>query len=92
MIGDLDHLDASAKEVTLGNADPTAVRAVVEKMRSENPDEPLWRGVDWIEDEGKGVRIRFHAGEDPRLRRAGGVEVACVLYPDPEGDAVSWTG
>ena len=48
--------------------------------------------MDAIEDEGKGVRIRFHAGEDPPLRRAGGVEVACVLYPDPEGDAASWPG
>jgi oligopeptide/dipeptide ABC transporter ATP-binding protein len=92
LIGDLDHLDVAAKEVTVGDADPNAVRAVVEKMRSENPDEPLWRGVDAIEDEGKGVRIRFHAGEDPPLRRAGGAEVACVLYPDPDGNAASWTG
>ena len=36
----------------------------------------------------------FHDGEDPPLRRAGGVEVACVLYPDAsEGDArARWTG
>ena len=92
VVGDLDHLDTSATEVTLGDAEPSAVRTLVEKMRTEAPDEPLWRGVDAIEDEGKGVRIRFHAGEDPPLRRAGGVEVACVLYPDPEGDAASWPG
>lgn len=51
-------------------------------MRSEDPGEPLWTGVDDIVDDGAGVRVRFHEGEDPALRRAGGVEVACVLYPD----------
>jgi peptide/nickel transport system ATP-binding protein len=92
VVGELDHLDESATEFTVGDADPAGVRALIDKMRGEAPDEPLWRGVNSIEDEGKGVRIRFHAGEDPPLRRAGGVEVACVLYPDPEGDAASWTG
>jgi hypothetical protein len=29
-----------------------------------------------------GVALTFHGGEDPALRRAGGVEVACVLYGD----------
>jgi len=91
VVGDLDHLDEAAKEVSLGNAEPATVRALIEKMRGE-ADEPLWRGVESIEDESKGVRIRFHADEDPPLRRAGGVEVACVLYPDPEGDAASWSG
>ena len=36
---------------------------------------------------GNGVEISFHAGVDPRLRPAGGVEVACVHYPDPDEDA-----
>jgi peptide/nickel transport system ATP-binding protein len=32
--------------------------------------------------DGAGVRIDFHPGTDPALRTAGGVEVACVLYPE----------
>ena len=53
----------------------------------------MWPGVDAIDGRRAGVRVRFHDGVDPPLRRAGGVEVACVLYPDPEsGDAASWPG
>jgi oligopeptide/dipeptide ABC transporter ATP-binding protein len=92
LVGDLDQLDESTTEISLGNADPAAVRGLVERMQREKPDEPLWKGVDAIEDEDRGVRIRFHAAEDPPLRRAGGVDVACVLYPDPEGKAASYPG
>lgn len=92
LVGDLEHLDESATGVTIGDGDPDAVRALIERMRAEAPDEPLWKGVEAIEDEGRGVRIRFRDGEDPPLRRAGGVDVACVLYPDPEGEAASWSG
>ena len=50
--------------------------------------EPLWTGVASIEEEHGGVVLTFHEGVDPALRRAGGVEVACVLYGD-ESDASS---
>jgi oligopeptide/dipeptide ABC transporter ATP-binding protein len=92
LVGGLEHLDESTTEVSLGDSNPEAVRGLIERMQREKPDEPLWRGVDAIEDEDRGVRIRFHAAEDPPLRRAGGVDVACVLYPDPEGKAASWSG
>jgi oligopeptide/dipeptide ABC transporter ATP-binding protein len=81
-IGDLDHLDRPAKEVTFGDSDPLQMRQLIEHMKAENPDEPLWKGVASIDDEEKGVRVRFVDGEDPALRRAGRVDVACVLYPD----------
>jgi oligopeptide/dipeptide ABC transporter ATP-binding protein len=81
-IGDLDHLDRPAKEVTLGDSDPLQMRQLIEHMKAENPDEPLWKGVASIDDEEKGLRVRFVDGEDPALRRAGRVDVACVLYPD----------
>ena len=57
-------------------------------MRAEAPEDPIWSGVDAITDAGSGVQVHFHEGVDPALRRAGGVEVACVLYPeDPEEES-----
>ncbi|MCW2793802.1 MAG: gsiA 2, partial [Nocardioides sp.] len=52
----------------------------LDRMRAEDPDEPLWGGVERIDDDGTGVRVSFKPGEDPALRRAGDVDVACVLY------------
>jgi peptide/nickel transport system ATP-binding protein len=51
-------------------------------MRAEDPSEPLWSGVTSIEDTDAGVTVDFEPAPSPTLRRAGGVEVACVLYPD----------
>jgi peptide/nickel transport system ATP-binding protein len=83
-VGDLDHLDTPAKRVTIGSGSSApAVRQILETARVENPDEPLWKGVDSIEETAKGVEVGFHRGYDPELRSAGGVEVACVLYPTP---------
>jgi oligopeptide/dipeptide ABC transporter ATP-binding protein len=82
LIGDLDSLDRPAKEVTLANSSPPELHALVERMRAEQPDERFWQGVASIDEVEKGVRLRFVDGEDPALRRAGGVDVACVLYPD----------
>ncbi len=85
LVGSLDHLDDSATEVTFGDGSPAEIRALIERMKAETPDEPFWKGVASIDDDGKGVRLRFVDGEDPALRRAGGVDVACVLYPDESG-------
>jgi peptide/nickel transport system ATP-binding protein len=41
----------------------------------------LWSGVTSIDDEGSGVTVHFQEAEAPALRRVGGVDVACVLYP-----------
>jgi oligopeptide/dipeptide ABC transporter ATP-binding protein len=53
---------------------------VLARIRTEDPEEPLWRGVDSTEASDGAVTVRFHEGSDPRLRRAGGVDVACHLY------------
>lgn len=82
VVGDLARLDAARGDrATLGAAGPTEVTAVLDAMRAEKPDDPIWRGVDHIEPSGPGVEVRFHEGVVPDLRPAGGVEVACVLYP-----------
>ncbi len=81
IVGSLDQLDTPSSTAHLGAGDPVAVRDLLERIRAENPDEPLWRGVSSVEDSGKGVEVTFHEPVDPPLRDADGVEVACVLYP-----------
>jgi oligopeptide/dipeptide ABC transporter ATP-binding protein len=82
VVGDLAHLDKPSVEATIGQGGSDRVRALLERIRSEDPDEPLWRGVESIEPQGSGVAVRFKPADPPALRRAGGVDVACVLYPD----------
>jgi peptide/nickel transport system ATP-binding protein len=80
LVGDLDHLDTPSTTARIGAGDPQQVRALLEQIREENPDEPLWKGVADIDVAPEGVVVQFHDGVDPALRTAGGAEVACVLY------------
>ncbi len=82
LVGNLEVFDKPAREVTFGSGDPEKARALVEEIRAERPDEPLWKGVEDVSVSGSGVTVRFAEGEDPALREAGGVDVACVLYGD----------
>jgi oligopeptide/dipeptide ABC transporter ATP-binding protein len=84
VVGDLEHLDVASTTATLGAGGAPAVRAVLDRIRTEDRDEPLWSGVTSIEDSGPGVTVHFEPAGAPPLRRAGGVEVACVLYPEHE--------
>ncbi|MEQ6899718.1 ABC transporter ATP-binding protein [Nocardioides sp. YIM 152588] len=81
VLGSLDALDESTTSVTIGTGGAAAVRDLLARVRAEAPEEPIWQGVRSIEDDGDGVRIDFVDGVDPALRRAGGADVACVLYP-----------
>jgi oligopeptide/dipeptide ABC transporter ATP-binding protein len=85
-VGDIDHLDRASTEATIGAHSAEETRAFLDRVRAEVPDDPMWSGVDAINDHGSGVLVHFHEGVDPALRRAGGVEVACVLYPDESGE------
>ena len=82
VLGDLDHLDSPSVTATVGRGGSERVGAIFDTIRAEDPDEPMWTGVESLEPEGSGVRVRFREAESPALRRAGGVEVACILYPD----------
>ena len=82
MVGDLDRLDRPELSAHLGVKDGPGTLALLNRIRAERPDEPFWRGVASLEEEGNGVRIEFREPTDPALRPTGGVEVACVLYPD----------
>jgi peptide/nickel transport system ATP-binding protein len=84
LVGDLDALDTPSKQVRISSAaDASKVRDLLDRIKAENPDEPLWRGVDSVQETGEGIEVRFHTGYDPLLRRSGGVDVACVLHPTP---------
>ncbi len=84
LVGDLERLDAPAKTVTLGSqATAQDVLRLLDRIREENPEEPMWRGVERIEEGHTGVTVSFRAGVDPALRPSGGSEVACVLHPTP---------
>jgi oligopeptide/dipeptide ABC transporter ATP-binding protein len=81
VLGDLDRLDESSVEATVGAGGPDAVRQILDRIKAEDPSEPLWSGVEAVDPEGSGVRVRFRPAGPPPLRRAGEVDVACVLYP-----------
>jgi peptide/nickel transport system ATP-binding protein len=84
LVGDLDRLSAPQKRGTLGSgATASQVKGMLERIRGENPTEPMWRGVDDLVETADGVGVVFHPGVDPDLRPSGGVEVACVLHPRP---------
>ncbi len=86
IMGDLEQLDQPSTRVTLSDgSNAQAARDVLEQIRKEDPEEPFWRGVGNIEVAKDGVRLEFLDGVDPALRRAGGVDVACVLHGDGAG-------
>ncbi len=83
-VGDLDVLDAPAKRVTLGRpGEASRVRELLERIRGEKPEEPMWTGVASLDETPEGLDVVFEPGVDPLLRQSGGVEVACVLHPSP---------
>ncbi len=84
LIANTGDLQAHADSVTLkpgGGRSVSDVEALLSSLRKDQADDPIWRGIAGIEAEPAGVRVDFAPGEDPALRPAGGVEVACVLYP-----------
>jgi peptide/nickel transport system ATP-binding protein len=84
LVGKLERLDEPAKSVTIGSGGSAVeVRRILDTIREERPDEPLWRGVSDISENSEGVTVTFHDGVDPALRRSGGVDVACILHPTP---------
>ncbi len=86
LVGDLDELDEPS--VTARHRQGRTAR----RPRAAGPDARRGRrpsrfgpaSTD-IEDDGDGVRVRVPTRARPALRRAGDVEVACVLYPDAVG-------
>jgi peptide/nickel transport system ATP-binding protein len=61
-------------------------------MREEDPEEPFWKGVHDIRQDGDRLRIEFRHRIEPRLQRVPNseVDVSCHLYHDPEATAALW--
>ncbi len=84
-IGEVDALDVPSHTAHVpAGKDKTGVDVggVLDGIERNDPDEPLWKGVEARDVTGEGVDLRFYQGEDPALRPAGGVQVACHLYPE----------
>jgi oligopeptide/dipeptide ABC transporter ATP-binding protein len=83
-IANLDELAEQTRGEALlrpsGGATPASLLALLEEIRADSPDLRFWHGVAGIEETPQGVLVKFRDGEDPSLRRANGVEVACLLY------------
>ncbi len=86
VLGDLDPLDEPSTTAAIGAGGSAAVRAILDRVKAENPAEPLWSGVTAIDDSGPGVTVHFEPAPGPSLRRVGNVDVACILYPPEQGD------
>jgi oligopeptide/dipeptide ABC transporter ATP-binding protein len=83
LVGDLDRLGEAEHEALIpagSGKDPGDVLAMLEKMRADEPDEPLWKGVKTMTAETHGVRVTFEPGIDPPLYDTGGSQAACLLY------------
>jgi hypothetical protein len=71
------------------------VHDLLDRIRADDPREPLWSGVRDVETQPGGVRVEFRDDcVDPPLypvdggRHGGGQDVACLLYrDDPTGGA-----
>jgi peptide/nickel transport system ATP-binding protein len=86
VIGELGALDKPETDVVVpaGKSAATSdVLAVLERLRTEHRDEPLWTGVKRMAAVGKGVEVEFHEPIEPRLLTVDGVQVECHLH-DPE--------
>ncbi len=84
LVGNLDRFDATTGDARLTPARGTAdeLHALLDRVRTEDPTEPFWRGVADVRLEDGAVVVQFHEGVDPGLLVDGSVQVACHLH-DP---------
>src|SRR4051794_18079505 len=82
LFGDLEKLEVGHDALIPAGSgrDPGELVKMLEQIRSEEPDEPLWKGVREITAETHGVRVKFEPGIDPELYETGGARAACLLY------------
>ena len=82
LFGDLEKLEVGHEAVVPAGSgrDPGELVKMLEQIRAEEPDEPLWKGVKEITAETHGVRVTFEPGIDPELYETGGARAACLLY------------
>jgi hypothetical protein len=85
LVGDLDKLDIGDDALVPAGPGKDAgdLLAMLEKVKADSVDEPLWKGVREMTAETHGVRVTFYEGTDPPLYETDGARAACLLYkPD----------
>jgi len=82
LFGDLDKLEVGHEALVPAGSgrDPGELVKLLEQIRADEPDEPLWKGVNDLRAETHGVRVSFEPGIDPPLYDTGGAQAACLLY------------
>jgi peptide/nickel transport system ATP-binding protein len=83
VIGSLDELDvpATSARIEPASGHTTAeVAEIIERLRTDAPEDPFWKGVAAIDTEGSAVSIRFHEGLEPRDVQEGPSRLQCHLY------------
>jgi len=86
LLDDLDVLDTpsvGARLAARGQARGRDVLQLLETVRSEDLDEPFWRGLRRMTEADGHVELELHEPVEPRLLPTGDVQVECHLY-DPE--------
>jgi peptide/nickel transport system ATP-binding protein len=82
-IGDLDELDEPSFDAVLPAApghDASEAMAVLEAMRADAPEDPLWKGISGVELADRGAAVSFRQGAEPRPLEVDGVHVECHLH------------
>jgi oligopeptide/dipeptide ABC transporter ATP-binding protein len=90
-IASLDPLDIPATSARIEPASghtSAEVAEIIERLRTDAPDDPFWTAVAAIETGSDAVSIRFHDGIEPRDVQAGKSRLQCHLY-DPDALAAA---
>src|SRR3954453_10408340 len=85
LVGDLEKLEVGHDALVPAGPgkDPGDLLKLLETIREDEPDEPLWKGVKARDPEAHGVRVSSLRGIDPPLYDTDGARAACLLYkPD----------
>jgi peptide/nickel transport system ATP-binding protein len=85
LIGDLDRLDEPSLDAVLPAARHKTgeeVMGVLEAMRRDAPEDPVWKGVADTGIDPGGARVRFNEALEPRHLKIEQTEVECHLYDD----------
>jgi oligopeptide/dipeptide ABC transporter ATP-binding protein len=78
----LDELSESAVVPAGGRASGGEVAELLERVRDEEPEARIWKGVREIRAVQGGAVVEFHEGIEPRHLSDNGVEVECHLYDE----------
>ena len=85
VIESLEPLDVPATSARIEPASghtPAEVAEIVDRLRTDAPEDPFWKGVAAVDTEDSAVTIRFREGLEPRDVQAGGSRLQCHLYDE----------